>query len=110
MRFATHTLATLAALAALVLNNATAGEARYRCTDETGLVLLTSDAGAANICKLLSAADRTCPGKQCSITITKDLEGRLYINGTANGIPVRYPVDRGASAVTVCIRGRCKAQ
>jgi hypothetical protein len=89
---------------------AASANAPYRCTDETGLVLLTSDAGASRICKLLSVADKTCGGKRCPITITKDPEGHLYINGTTNGTRVSYPVDRGASAVTICIRGQCKAQ
>lgn len=108
MRFATSALSALAAMA--MHGGAVAADTQYRCTDETGLVLLTSDAGASRICELLSSAHRKCPGKQCAITITKDAGGHLYINGTANGTRVRYPVATGASAVTICIRDQCKAR
>jgi len=109
MRFATPALSALAAVA--MHGGAVAADAKqYRCTDETGLVLITSDAGASRICELLSSANRKCPGKQCAITITKDADGRLYINGTANGTRVRYPVASGASAATICIRDQCKAR
>ncbi|MCX7149839.1 MAG: hypothetical protein NTY05_10595 [Rhodocyclales bacterium] len=108
MRFATPALTALAAMA--MYSGAVAANTVYRCTDETGLVLLTSDAGASRICELLSSADKKCPGKRCAITITKDPDGHLYINGTANGTRVRYPVASGASAVTICIRDQCKAR
>ena len=108
MRFATPALTALAAV--LTHGGAVAANTVYRCTDETGLVLLTSDAGASRICELLSSANKKCPGKQCAITITKDPDGHLYINGTANGTPIRYPVASGASAVTICIRDQCKAR
>lgn len=108
MSFATPTLPLLAAVA--IYGGAAVAGTPYRCTDETGLVLLTSDPGASRICKLLSPADKKCPGKQCSITITKDQGGHLYINGTTNGTRVRYPVDSSASAVTICIRGQCTAK
>ncbi|MCK9381653.1 MAG: hypothetical protein M0P95_11415 [Sulfuritalea sp.] len=83
-------------------------DAPYRCTDETGLVLLTNDAHASKICEMLS--EKRCAGKPCPITITKNQDGRLYINGTTNGTSVRYPVAKGASAVTICVRDQCKAQ
>ncbi|TRZ98820.1 MAG: hypothetical protein D4R84_03175 [Rhodocyclaceae bacterium] len=108
MRFATPALAALLTVA--IDNGAMAANTVYRCTDETGLVLLTSDAGASRICTLLSSADKKCPGKQCAITITKNPDGHLYITGTANGTRVRYPVDSGASSVTICIRDQCKAR
>lgn len=108
IRLATQSLAALAAMAAP--GEAAAAKAPYRCTDESGMVLITSDAGVSRICKLLSAPDKTCAGKRCPITISKDPEGHLYINGTTNGTKIRYPVDKGASAVTICIRGQCKAQ
>jgi len=108
MRLATTTLSTL--LTVVMHGGAVAADTQYRCTDETGLVLLTSDARASRVCELLSGGDRKCPGKRCAITITKDPGGRLYINGTANGTRVRYPVASGASAVTICIRDQCKAR
>lgn len=83
-------------------------DAPYRCTDDSGLVLLTSDAQASKICEMLSV--KKCAGKRCPITITRNQDGRLYINGTANGTAVRYPVAKGASAVTICVRDQCKAQ
>ena len=108
MRFAT--LALPALVAAAMYGGAAAANAPYRCTDETGLVLLTNDAGASRICELLSSHGKKCPGKHCSIRITKDPDGRLYINGMSNGTPVRYPVAKGARDVTICVRDQCTAQ
>lgn len=108
MRFATLALSAL--MAAAMYGGAAAAKAPYRCTDEAGLVLLTNDAGASRICELLSSHGKKCPGKQCSIRITKDPDGHLYINGMTNGTPVRYPVAKGARAVTICVRDQCKAQ
>lgn len=108
MRLATLVLPALTAAA--MYGGAAAAHAPYRCTDEAGLVLLTNDAGASRICELLSSHGRKCPGKRCSIKITKDPDGRLYINGMSNGTPVRYPVAKGARDVTICVRDQCTAQ
>ena len=108
MMFATHALTALAAMA--ICTHATAANTTYRCTDASGLVLVTSDARTAQICKSMSAGSRKCGDESCAIRILKDQDGRLYINGTINSTRVRYPVDAAASAVTICIRGQCKAQ
>jgi len=108
MRFATHALAALAA--AVICGAAAAANTAYRCTDDAGLVLITSDAGASRICKLMLTAARSCAGQSCPVRISKDQDGHLYINGTVSGTLVHYPVDRKASAVTICIRGQCKAE
>jgi hypothetical protein len=108
MRLAKYILPTLAAVT--LCSGAVAANKSYRCTDDAGLVLLTSDVGASRICKLLSTAAKKCTGQPCPIKISKDQDGRLYILGTVNGTPVRYPIDSSASAVTVCIRDHCKAQ
>ena len=108
MRLATYIVPTLAAVA--LCSGSVAANTSYRCTDDAGLVLLTSDAGASRICKLLSTAAKKCTGQPCPIKISKDQDGRIYIVGTVNGTPVRYPVDSSARAVTICIRDQCKAQ
>jgi hypothetical protein len=108
MRFVTLALTALTAVA--VYGGAAAANTLYRCTDDTGMILVTSDAGASRICKLLSASARRCADESCAIRISKDQDGRLYINGTVNSTRVHYPVAAGASAVTICIRGQCKAQ
>ena len=108
MMFGTHAIPALAAMA--ICTGATAANTTYRCTDASGLVLLTSDARAAQICKIMSAGSRKCGDESCAIRILKGQDGHLYINGTVNGTRVRYPVDTAASAVTICIRGQCKAQ
>jgi predicted aspartyl protease len=106
--FSASVLATL--LATPFCSSSASAAASYKCTDANGLVLLTSDAAAARICKILSAADNKCDGKQCPFAIAKDDNGHLYLDGTIQGTRVRYPIDTRANTVTVCVRGQCKAQ
>jgi hypothetical protein len=105
---------TVLGIAAMHCGAATANPL-YRCTDATGFVLLTSDAGAARVCTMLSqgkgsAKGNRCDKGSCTIRITKDTGGHYYINGTSGGTAIRYPVDTGASAMTICIRGQCASQ
>jgi hypothetical protein len=103
-------LALSALPAVLTISGAAAGTAPYRCTDDSGLVLLTSDARAADICKIMSAAAKQCVDGSCPVSISKDQAGRLYINGTVNGTRVTYPVAAGARNSTLCIRDQCQAR
>lgn len=103
-------LALSALLAALHISEAAAGNKSYRCTDETGLTLLTTDARAADICKHMSMAARQCAGNSCPLKITKDQNGHLYLSGTVNGTRVTYPVEKSAGTSTICIRDQCKTQ
>jgi predicted aspartyl protease len=99
-----------ALLTVLAVSAAVAGTAPFRCTDDSGLVLLTSDARATDVCKVMSAAARQCVDGSCPVSISKDQAGRLYINGTVNGTRVTYPVAAGARSSTLCIRDQCKAR
>ncbi len=103
-------LALSALLAVLAISWAAAGTAPYRCTDDSGLVLLTSDTRASDICKVMSATARKCADGSCPVTITKDQAGRLYINGYVNDTRVTYPVEASARNSTLCIRDQCKAR
>lgn len=102
--------ALCALLAVLNISEAGAGTAPHRCIDDSGLVLLTSDAKASDVCKVMSAAAKKCADGSCPIRITKDQAGRLYINGNVNGTRVTYPVEPGARNSTLCIRDRCQAR
>lgn len=103
-------LALSALLAVLAISWAAAGTAPYRCTDDSGLVLLTSDTSASDVCKVMSAAAKQCADGSCPVRITKDQAGHLYISGNVNGTRVTYPVETGARNSTLCIRDQCKAR
>jgi hypothetical protein len=103
-------LALIALLAVPNISEVAAGTAPYRCTDDAGLVLLTSDAKASDVCKLMSAAAKKCADGSCPVRITKDQAGHLYINGNVNGTRVTYPVETGARTSTLCIRDQCQAR
>ena len=113
MKFRICVLAAVCAIATHCA--AVAATPLFRCTDATGFALLTSDAGAARVCTMLSqgkasANGNKCTKGSCTVRITKDPSGHYYINGTSGGTNIRYPVDAGASAMTICIRGQCSSQ
>lgn len=99
-----------ALLAVMYVSGVPAGTKSYRCTDETGLTLLTNDAKVSEICKRMSIAARECAGGSCPVKITKDQNGHLYLSGSINGTRVTYPVEKSAGTSTICIRDQCKAQ
>lgn len=103
-------LALSALLAALHFSEVAAGNKSYRCTDVTGLTLLTSDARVSEICERMSIAARQCADGSCPVRITKHQNGHLYLSGTINGTRVTYPIEKSAVTSTICIRDQCKAQ
>lgn len=103
-------LALPAILAVFHIGEAVAAAAPFRCIDESGLVLVTSDARASDVCKVMSAAARQCADGSCPVRITRDPVGHMYISGNVNGTRVTYPVDAGARNSTLCIRDQCKAR
>jgi hypothetical protein len=96
--------------AVLHIGAAVAGTAPFKCTDDSGLVLLTSDTRASEVCKVMSAAARQCADGSCPVRITRDQAGQLYVSGYVNGTRVTYPVETGARNSTLCIRDQCKAR